>query len=464
MASLAIQSGGPSRSAVTKQSVHILPVTLGALVLAGSSGGHYFPPGGDSPPVFAHSSSSSVNDEIFEPVSLKAGISNVQPMTGIVFWADNVSALDALADHAVQLEFSYLLFSDVVTRKGEYRWRVVDDLLEEIAARKHQAILRFRFSYPGQTAVSVPAYITRLPGYRLTFAEVEGRDTFLPDWRIRELELFTLDFFRVFAQRYDKDRRLALLQVGFGSYGEYHLFKGPPRLGKNFPSKRFQARFLKAMDEFFQNKQWAISIDAANPRYSPFATQVELKEVGFGLFDDSLMHEKHSRHESEYNRASWLFFGEQRWHGSMAGGELSYYTDYDQQNALSLPDGPHGRDFESFVEQYHLSYVMGNDQLRYHSVARVKQAAMRTGYAFTVTRFESNGVETRISIRNDGVAPIYYDAYPALDKVKSNKSLKGLLPGRTRSSVIEADARSSSLSIVSDHILDSQEIQFNASL
>lgn len=432
--------------------------------MAGSSGVYRYSPSGDSPSVVAASSVSSAGDETFEPVSLKARISNVQPMTGIVFWADNAAALAALADHAVQLEFSYLSFSDVVTRNGEYRWQVVDDLLQAIAARQHQAILRFRFSYPGRTSVSVPAYITRLPGYRLTVAEVEGRDTFLPDWSTRELELFTLDFFRTFAQRYDDDPRLALLQVGFGSYGEYHLFKGPLRLGKNFPSKRFQARFLKTMGDLFRNKQWSISIDAANPRYSPFAGQVELKELGFGLFDDSLMHAGHSRNESEYNRAAWLFFGEQRWHGSTAGGEISYYTDYDQKNALVLPDGPHGRSFESFVEQYHLSYVMGNDQLNYHSVARVKQAAMRTGYAFTVTRLESNGVETRLSIRNDGVAPIYYDTYPALGNVRSSKSLKGLLPGQTGSFVIDASARSNGLSIVSDHILDSQTIEFNADL
>ncbi len=38
----------------------------------------------------------------------------------------------------VQLEFSYLIYSDVVQNQGQYDWTVVDDLLAAAASRGRQ--------------------------------------------------------------------------------------------------------------------------------------------------------------------------------------------------------------------------------------------------------------------------------------------------------------------------------------
>ncbi len=92
----------------------------------------------------------TVNSE-YKSIALKSEISNVQPFTGIVFWTDNENN----RTDAIQLEFSYMLYSDVVKEKGVYNWSSVDSLLSDIASRKHQAILRFRYSYPGYTRVNV---------------------------------------------------------------------------------------------------------------------------------------------------------------------------------------------------------------------------------------------------------------------------------------------------------------------
>ena len=56
---------------------------------------------------------------------------------------------------------------------------------------------------------------------------------------------------------------------------------------------------------------------------------------------------------------------------SPVGGELSYYTDYDQEHALDLPDGPHGVAFETLAAEYNVSYMIGNDQPDYQSWARI---------------------------------------------------------------------------------------------
>ena len=399
----------------------------------------------------------------FTPVSLSVKGDGVQPMTGLVFWTDNDEALNALGD-IVQLEFRYMRYSDIVQQPGVYNWHKIDDLLNEVAGRKHQAILRFHYTYPGHTEISVPDYIANAANYTVMIEQVEAQDTFLPDWRNPELAEFTLQFFADFAARYDGDARLAMLQVGFGSYAEYHLYDGPIELGTNFPDKAFQQAFFQKMDDSFNTTQWSVSIDSANGEFTPLAAVPALKNADFGLFDDSFMHQTHSENDSEYNRASWLFFGADRYHSNMLGGEFSYYSDYDQQNVLGLPNGPWGRSFESFAAQYHLSYILGNDQYRYQSLARIKEASMALGYRFNIEQFEASNTQSRIKVTNTGNAPIYYDAYPAVNGVRSTTSLKGLLPGKTLEFSVLSGGNNPKLTIESDHLVPGQVIQFSAEL
>lgn len=404
-------------------------------------------------------SSSTSSDASFIPVGLQSEINRVQPMTGVVFWSNNGSALNALGND-VQLEFSYMLYRDVVTTIGTYDWSVVDTKLAQAAARGHQMIFRFRDTYPGVTSTSIPN------GLPSTISPVEGLNTFIPDWSSTELQAFILDFFTQFSARYDDDARLAFVQVGFGSYSEYHLYDGNPVLGQNFPSKSFQTTFLNHIADQFSLTPWSISIDAASSSYSPFSASVALKNLTFGLFDDSFMHENHSINNSEYNRASWLFFGANRYQTSPAGGEFSYYTDYDQEHVLD-PEGAHNKSFEEFASQYSITYMIGNDQFEYQPQARIKAASMATGYAFRVTKLESNGETVRMSIRNEGIAPIYYDAYPSVNNQRATQSLKGLLPDSTLDIEMVVDEHNPldvTLAIESERLVPGQLIQFNADL
>lgn len=402
--------------------------------------------------------SSSANQ--FYSISLKSDITRVQPMTGIVFWSDNSDALSRLGQD-IQLEFAYMLYRDVVTAIGTYNWNAVDTKLAQAAARGHQMILRFRDTYPGETQKSIP---DNLPS---TISKVEGLNTFIPDWSSTDLQDFIIDFFTKFSARYDKDSRLAFIQVGFGSYSEYHLYDGNPMLGKNFPSKAFQTTFLNHMASSFSTTPWSISIDAASSEYSPIPANNALKNLTFGLFDDSFMHATHSEDDNEYNRASWLFFGSNRYQTSPAGGEFSYYTTFDQQHVLDTPNGPYGRNFESFVGQYHISYMIGNDQYEYQNKSRIKSASMATGYAFRITTLESNGTEVHIGIRNEGVAPIYYDAYPNVNGHRATQTLKGLQPDSTLNidmTIEEHNPLDITVKIDSDRLVSGQVIQFNADL
>ena len=394
----------------------------------------------------------------FERVPLKSEIQNVQPMTGIVLWNTH-SKIKSVKDN-IQLEYSYMLYNDVCKAKDVFDWTPMDRLLEQVASRGHQLVVRFRYSYVGQKC-SVPDYIKELPGYEETVGKSEGRTTYFPDWRCEELQRFHLEFHKRFAERYDNDPRLAFVQTGFGLWAEYHIYDGPCKIGRTFPSKEFQAKFFKEMETYFKNTTWSISIDAADSFYSPLKAQPELMNVRFGNFDDSFMHETHH----EYNRDCWLFFGEDRYKIAPRGGEFSYYTDYDQKHCLDV-EGMYGRVFEDEAAKYHMTYIIGNDQPGYQTMDRIKEASMSMGYKFEIKDYRVKGNEAVVLIANIGVAPIYRDAYVSVAGVNGEYSLKALMPGEEvwisfKGSGISADAKPE---IVCEHLVSGQKIEYRANV
>ena len=389
-------------------------------------------------------------------VPLESAITGVQPMTGIVLWNTSGSRNQSY----VQLEYSYMLYSDVCKEKDVFDWSPMDRLLADVASRGHQAVVRFRYTYPGKKC-AVPDYIKSWPGYEATNGKSEGRNTEFPDWRCEELQRFHMEFHRLFAQRYDKDPRLAFVEIGFGLWAEYHIYDGPCIIGQTFPSHEFQAAFLPKMDEWFQDTPWLFSIDASDSKYAPFHTQKDLLDLKFGNFDDSFMCEDWDG----YNWDGWQFFGTDRYKKGPAGGEFSYYTDSDQKHALDKK-GMHGRVFEDLVAKVHMSFIIGNDQPNYQKADRIQEAALSMGYRFEVRDFRiKEGEYAVVRIANVGVAPIYRDAFVEVEGVRADYNLRRLMPGQEK--VLQVSCRATEASvpaIVCDHLVSGQRIEYQASV
>jgi len=391
----------------------------------------------------------------FVDIQIDTLITQVQPMTGIVFWQGQYTDVAA---EATSLEFSYMLFNDVVDENAVYNWDVVEEKLDDIASRKHQAIFRFRYVYPGYET-SVPDYIKALDDYNETEGLSEGKTTWFPDWTNEELQRFSLEFYTIFAERYDNDPRLAFIQVGFGLWAEYHIYDGPFELGVTFPSKAFQEDFFRHLDTTFVLTPFSCSIDAADDTYSPFEEKPELLDLHFGNFDDSFMHDGFGE-PGNYNTENWNFFGRERYKTSPAGGEFSYYSDYDQQHVLDWPDGPYGKPWEYYAEDFHMTYIMGNDQPNYQTTNRIKQASMASGYKFKIVSFKSKPDSSVVVVKNSGVAPIYYDAYVSVNGIRSLQSLKLMTPGESLECSVSAGGDEPLLTIESDRLVTGQTIGY----
>ena len=402
----------------------------------------------------------------FTSVPLKSSVTKVQPMTGIVTWSDSEYDTDD-----VQLEFAYMLYNDVCKKKDVYDWSPMEKLLDDIASRGHQAVVRFRYTYVGKKC-AVPDYIKAWPGYEETVGKSERKTTYFPDWRCEELQRFHKEFHRRFAERYDSDPRLAFLQTGFGLWAEYHIYDGPYVEGKTFPSKQFQAEFMRCMAEWFKETTWSISIDAADHSdeedertYGPFHDYPELLKLRFGNFDDSFMCEDHDG----YNYKSWAYFGTGRYRSAPLGGEFSYYDEnddnFDQIHCLDR-GGMYGRKFEDEVAKFHMTYIIGADQPKYQNWSRIRQASLSMGYRFRIEDYRIYGNTAAIKISNVGVAPIYRDAWVAVDGVRSDWSLAALMPEKSKWLIITVPglSESSVVSIECDHLVKGQKIRYEADL
>ena len=235
-------------------------------------------------------------------------------------------------------------------------------------------------------------------------------------------------------------------------------------MGVNFPSHEYQAEFLTHVHTLFNNTPWSISVDAADKAYAPIVKADSLMALNFGLFDDSFMHKNHEISQGGgYNEKCWRALDTLRWQKSPAGGEISYYTRDDQRNFLN-PDGMYGYTWEQAAAKYHITYIIGNDAPsgQFATPERMKEATLATGYRFCIDDFKISSDSAAIKISNKGIAPIYRDAYVAMDDVRIDYSLKQLLP--ENSVWLKAPIRRSDpeISIQCDHLLEGKKIEFEA--
>lgn len=417
--------------------------------------------------------------QVWHSVELKRQITHPQPMTGLVLWPEQAANRNSTYGKSIQLEFSYCLPCKVVKGCAEdstiiYDWSSFDKLLNEVAGRGHQLVARFRYEYPSGKDVdgkkgttAVPAYIKERSDYNETYNEDPSGDgpTYYADWSNAELERFTLQFYTDFCQRYAHDPRLAFLEVGFGHWSEYHIYGTKVELGVNFPSKAFQKKFFRHLKNVTDGLPWLVSIDASDDTYSPIVADNTLMLMSFGLFDDSFMHKSH---EGGYNEQCWNTIGKgTRWRKGVCGGEISYYTSSDQKNFLN-PDGMYGHTWEEQAAKYHITFMIANDApgSTYGTAKRFREASMASGYRIAVKECQTDGSTTRLLVTNQGVAPLYRDAWFAIGEVRADKTLAKLLPGNEMWVEIAAvpKADGSDIHIVSDYILPKQEIQFNAEI
>ncbi len=331
----------------------------------------------------------------------------VNPLTGGVAWETSLNA-DVLS-----MEWAFVGVSDVLPLcAGTFDWPMVDDFLETVASRGHQAILRPVFFGPGYGLGNyAPA---DLPVADFNY---DGNTFDNPRWDLVATQDCVLKFIDAFAIRYKSDLRVAYIQMGLvGLWGEHHL-DGGPYTASNFPSVAFQktmiSRYLVGFGSTSSDLLSSLSLDSAQEHgfFGTADTSFDAERVGF--FDDSLLIANHGApdnwrqqpHPAEqlslHKRHGWG--GEAFWEGCNENGSW----------VLQPTDCGNGESLGAQAERIGLNYMLGHAAFDngLYSSGDLLAASQMMGYKFTATgAVRQDAGHLAITVENTGAAYCPYKA------------------------------------------------------
>ncbi|MEO1525076.1 MAG: DUF4832 domain-containing protein [Planctomycetota bacterium] len=333
------------------------------------------------------------------------------PMKGLVPYQTDVRSR---FPHS--LEFNYLPYSAIVKGYDEFDWSPLEAMLDDIATRGHQTVLRIFLEYPGkknvipqflvQEGLTVHKYVNTNT-HPLPPTEVET-----PDYEDANLRRSLKSFIAAFGKKYDGDPRIGFITAGLlGTWGEWHNY---PRT-ELFASKTVQNEVLSAYEAAFQVTPILLRYPAGKNHYSTARNDVRR----FGYHDDSFawatLDTGKKGDEWFYMAALKAAGATDKWKQHPIGGEIrpeAWGKVFDDE-----PGIPEIQNFRRCVEVTHATWLMDSGMFATQQspdrIERAKKQVRRMGYEFHCPRARVVSVDDRlevsIEIENRGVAPFYFD-------------------------------------------------------
>ncbi len=346
------------------------------------------------------------------------------------------------------LEFNYLPYSALVKGYDEFDWRPLEKMLDEIAARGHQAVFRVFLEYPKKRGV-IPEFLIR-DGLKvhqyvntntqpLPPAEVET-----PNYEDKNLRRSLKNFIAALGKKYDGDPRIGFITAGLlGTWGEWHTH---PR-SELFASKTVQQEVMDAYEAAFKVTPVLLRYPAGDNDRS----KAKNAHRRFGYHDDSFAW---ATLETGKKGDSWFYMSllkaagpeaEAKWKTQPIGGEIrpeAWGAVFDEH-----PADKRIQNFRQCVEATHVTWLMDSGMFskgqKPERIERAKEEVRRMGYelhapAVTIGPIADGTLKVSLEIENRGVAPFYYDWKPEYGLLADGRVVKtfagsgrltGLLPG-----------------------------------
>ena len=183
------------------------------------------------------------------------------------------------------MEFNYLGLARLVIGKEAYDWAPLEEVLDDIASRGNQAVIRIYMEYPAKKD-GIPKYLVEQGLAVHTYlntntAPFPPTEVSTPDYENEQLRTMLDHFVRELGKRYDGDARLAYITAGLlRTWGEWHTY---PR-NELWASKQTQKLVMDAYEASFHRMPVLLRYPAGENHYdkAPNASQ------RLGYHDDSL--------------------------------------------------------------------------------------------------------------------------------------------------------------------------------
>ena len=365
------------------------------------------------------------------------------PLKGLVPYS---GAVRGSFPHA--LEFNTLPYSALVKGYDDFDWQPLETLLDDIASRGHQAVLRIYLEYPGRTGV-IPEFLIK-DGLKIHAYLNTNTDPFppalveTPDYEDQNLRRSLQSFIHAFGRKYDGDPRLGFVTAGLlGTWGEWHTY---PR-SELFASKAVQIEVMEAYEAAFKLTPVLLRYPAGDDTFQ----KAKNADRPFGYHDDSFAWATlHTGKDGD----EWFFMtalaaagpdAESKWKTEPIGGEIrpeAWGKVFDAR-----PGDPAIQDIRTCVETTHASWLLDSGMFETQPdgdrVRRAEALVRGMGYDFhcpkvIIGAVAAGTVSLRLEIVNRGVAPFYSDWKGEWGLLSDGRvartaecsgTLTGLLPG-----------------------------------
>lgn len=326
------------------------------------------------------------------------------------------------------MEFFYIPLNAVMTGPDTFNWTALDSQLNAIAARGHQAVLRFYLDYPGDPS-GVPQYLLN-EGLQCNSYPDYGNNgiSCSPDYGDPRLDAALDQFIAAFGARYDGDPQIGFIQLGLlGFWGEWHTYpyNGVTEPENWFASATEQNRVMHDYLAAFHKTKLLVRYPTPCDGCSMAGTDDAALPLGY--HDDSFALETDAS-QTGYHFMDLMAQAEatNKWMSEPIGGELRpelqaclFDVPYDCPSIEAGGDNDTygANDFAESVAQTHASWLLNQTAFdpgyTGANKARALSGSQSMGYQFTVTRtaLEQTGKQTILvgaAIADNGIAPFYY--------------------------------------------------------
>ncbi len=312
------------------------------------------------------------------------------------------------------LEFSYLSLASIMTGPASFDWKALEQLLDGVAARGCQLIVRFYLEYPGKPT-GVPGFLLK-DGLMLRNWTNSNTQPFspsvdhTPDYEDPRLRAALTRFIAAFGARYDGDPRLGYVTAGLlGTWGEWHCYPHT----EWFASKAVQTEVMNAYEAAFQRTPVLLRYPAGDGD----ASHAPNGRRKFGYHDDSFAW---ATLETGRKEDGWYFLtalrqagAMDRWRTAPIGGEIRPEL---WPCLWKAPGCTEGQDFAASVRETHATWLMDSSTSAKLSVDERQRAlvgARSLGYELQVLQASAaiagHTLEVALTFTNRGVAPFYAD-------------------------------------------------------
>ena len=335
------------------------------------------------------------------------------------------------------MEFSYMPLSDLMTGPETFDWMKLDELLDDIASRRHHTVFRIWMEYPGKNE-GIPSFLEQ-DGLKVTEWPNTNTDPFpqqmvrTPDYSDPKLRAALKSFIAALGQRYDGDPRIGYITAGLlGTWGEWHTY---PR-EELMADKVVQAEVMDAYEAAFRKTPVLLRYPAGENAGAHAANHLR----HFGYHDDSFAW---ATLDTGKKSDDWFYMPAlktaglealNKWKISPIGGEVR--PELWGQIFDDRPAHPQAQDFVECVRQTHATWLMDTGMFqKQQSPVRIRNAirqVQRMGYEFHVQsshiQKKADSTEITAKVRNTGIAPFYHHWQLELAAFDQNNRVMKIIP------------------------------------